>query len=723
MGNFTDFMADLCCVDTNDILENHNKYNDSVSDTPNYVDFHDIKNTTDTNNNFIHLNSPTSLDSLPSNKIAFTYKKYNSRSQITSLSKLPISTKNVVPRQICNPFNYYNIIENKGSGSFGTVFKVVHKITGEVRAMKVIPKNNLKFGFSDDDINKEVNILKSLVHPNIIKLYEFYMFMGNYYLINEYCTDGDLANKLDELQVFPEFFVKILMIQIFRAVQFLNDNGIMHGDLKLENIMIDSYLKKDDKSSDNDINFVKSILEDEKEINEISEYMKKKYKKFSNKTFNMNNDDYGFYPKNLRNNVENLNLKNNEEFGCSIKNYKTFMFNKKNADIIINKENDNSIENKEINSSLIANNDESSEIGDNGSKISVPFIEKEKEEENEFNHRNFVNQINEVDDTELKITGKINKMKLKNFELKIIDFGCSKIFNKYKKSFEDIIGSLAYCSPEVLKNNYNEKCDVWSCGVIMYLLLSGTFPFYGKNEEEITKKILSGKFEFPNKYFYNVSPEAKDLIKRCLEYDKNKRISARAALKHEFFACGLDINNIFDDKIEIKPILNNLQNFSSKTKFYQAVLAYLSHNFADKKELKKLKQIFYKIDLDLDAKISKEELYMAYKKAGLNLSKEELNKIISSIDFNNNGTIEYEEFIRAVLPKDKLFTDANLKTAFNMFDIDKNGGISINEIKEILGTGKIFDKNANDELLKEIKNKGNDKEISFEEFKDLLRNV
>ena len=81
----------------------------------------------------------------------------------------------------------------------------------------------------------------------------------------------------------------------------------------------------------------------------------------------------------------------------------------------------------------------------------------------------------------------LNTMKIKNFELKLIDFGCAKIFSKHKKNFEDTIGTLIYCSPEVLKNNYNKKCDIWSCGVLMYVLLSGHFPFFGKTQN--SKKV------------------------------------------------------------------------------------------------------------------------------------------------------------------------------------------------------------------------------------------
>jgi len=307
-------------------------------------------------------------------------------------------------------------------------------------------------------------------------------------------------------------------------------------------------------------------------------------------------------------------------------------------------------------------------------------------------------------------------MKIKNFELKLIDFGCAKIFSKYKKNFGEIIGTLIYCSPEVLKNNYNQECDIWSCGVIMYVLLSGHFPFYGKTEEEIKKKILSGKFNFNPKYFSNISEKAKDLITKCLIYDKHKRITAEDALKHEFFMDDINPNNIFEDEIDTKNLLLSLKNYSQHSKIYQTGLAFLSHNFADKEELNKLKKIFYKIDLNLDGKLSKYEFEQAFKEAGIDMSKEQIEKMMKSIDFDGNGFIEYEEFIRVALPKEKLFTEKNLKIAFDMFDLDKNGTISLDEFKTILGINKINDKKVNEELLKEIPIKENE-EMTFEQFK------
>ena len=254
----------------------------------------------------------------------------------------------------------------------------------------------------------------------------------------------------------------------------------------------------------------------------------------------------------------------------------------------------------------------------------------------------------------------------------------------------------------------------------MYILLSGKYPFYGQSEEEITKKILIGNYDFNDKHFNNVSGVAKDLIKKCLIHDKDKRISVKEAIKHEFFAGEININNLFEDDIDTKNILIKLKDNSRKiSKFYQIVLAYLAYNFADKEELKRLRKIFYKIDLNLDGKLSKEELYIAYKEAGIELNQQELEKIIKSIDFDSNGSIEYEEFIRVTIDKELLFTDINLKLAFDMFDIDKSGTISLNEILEVIGTDKEIDKNVIDQLKQEIL-KGGDEEIDFKHFKELM---
>ena len=604
----------FCCIDSTDLLQKEQQ-NSSLTERsiPPENTFY---------NNFILSNS-LRRKSLPSNEINFQPIRKNI--PLKSLSNLPIGTSNIIRKQIGDPNINYSILKALGHGSFGHVFKVVHKVTGNIRSIKVIPKNNLKPGFTKDEIIQEINILKSLDHPHIIKMFEFYVDENNYYLVNEFCSEGDLGEKLVKIKFFTENVTKLLMFQIFNAVWYLHSNKVIHGDLKVENIMVDS------------------LLEDEKIINHSKHERKK-------------------------------------SFATVIKD------DSKEIDLWLNKEKTlfNEIPNNSFN-----------------------LIRKSLTNNNKIEKKNYLNL-------------RMDKVEIKNFELKLIDFGCSKMFTTYKKNFEDTIGTLVYCSPEVLLNNYNEKCDLWSCGIILYLLLTGKFPFYGKTENEIIEKILNQKIEFNEEIFDKISPEAKDLIQKCLIHDKNKRISASEALKHPFFA-NIDLNNIYHEKIDLKEVLSSLKYFSKHSKFYQVVLAFLSHNYAEKTQLDKLKKIFYKIDTNLDGKLSKEELMNAYKIAGIKINKNQLDKIINSMDYDNNGYIEYEEFIRATIPKENLFTDVNLKTAFELFDLDKNGSISLNEIKEVLGIKKNDDDKVIEELMNEVQRTGN-QEITFSQFKESMLN-
>ena len=702
-------------------------------------------------------------DSFPLNEIGSSFNINDKPIKpIRSLSKIPISTKNVILQQMCNPLDYYDNLKKMGKGTFGTVYKVMHKQSGAIRAMKVISKKKLKYGFTDEDILQEINVLTKLEHPHIIRIFEFYNYNKNYYIINEFCNEGDLSDKLNKIKKFPEFFVKILMVQIFNAVLYLHKKCVFHGDLKLENIMIDSFLSNDEPipTKKNQDNFISSLLEDEKEIDE---YLKEKAVKRSNtlvpKTKRKLNLRSSFNLKSKEDKIKLTNSvlkkvstisnscffktkKTQKDSNFKIKGSSTFHKPKKeknpfdylNGEIDEEEEKeDDKKENTEENVFDYLNGVEKTN--------NIKIYNANDYDQNEFNEiyhkkKQYLETINEKDDlniptedsfiddnnnnnTQLKKTLTLNSMKLKNFGLKLIDFGCAKIFSKYKTNFGEIIGTLIYCSPEVLKNNYNKECDIWSCGVIMYALLSGHFPFYGKTEDEIKKKILSGKFDFNPKYFKDVSDKAKDLIKKCLIYDKYKRISAEDALKHEFFMDDINPNNIFEDEIDTKNILLSLKNFSYHSKIYQTVLTYLSHNFTDKEELNKLKKIFYKIDLNLDGKLSKSEFEQAFKEAGIDINKEQIETMMKSIDFDGNGFIEYEEFIRVALPKEKLFTEKNLKIAFDMLDLDKNGKISLDEFKTILGIKKINDKKVNEELLNEIPIKENE-EMTFEQFKLLF---
>lgn len=125
-------------------------------------------------------------------------------------------------------------------------------------------------------------------------------------------------------------------------------------------------------------------------------------------------------------------------------------------------------------------------------------------------------------------------------EIKLIDFGLSKRFGQIKdinpkEKMHTIVGTPYYVAPEVLKGDYDFSCDVWSLGVILYIMLCGYPPFDGDSNKEIFKKVLKSKLEFDAEDWDEVSREAKELISKMLEKDPSKRISVIETLNHPWF--------------------------------------------------------------------------------------------------------------------------------------------------------------------------------------------
>lgn len=120
-------------------------------------------------------------------------------------------------------------------------------------------------------------------------------------------------------------------------------------------------------------------------------------------------------------------------------------------------------------------------------------------------------------------------------------------------------GTPYYIAPEVLKKKYNEKCDIWSIGVVMYVLLCGYPPFNGANDKAIIEAVLKGKFSLDEPEWDDISYEAKDLVRKMLEYDPSKRINAGDALQHPWIK--KEAANVKVDKKTATKTLSNLKNF------------------------------------------------------------------------------------------------------------------------------------------------------------------
>jgi len=308
---------------------------------------------------------------------------------------------------------------------------------------------------------------------------------------------------------------------------------------------------------------------------------------------------------------------------------------------------------------------------------------------------------------------------LSNFQIKLIDFGCSKILTRKHYKYQDVIGTCQYMSPEVAQNQYNQKCDIWSCGVIMYVLLSGYFPFSGETEKEIENNIINYNFTMDIPEFKTISKEAKDLLKKLLTYDPNSRISAMEALNHPFFTENFNHNNIFNEEIDTNDALQNMKKFKPGFHFSQIMNGFISYNFICESEISNLRKVFKLLDSNGDGMLSKDEIIQGYKDAKITYSEEDLEEFLKIVDNNFSGMIEFEEFIRACSDKKKLLSEENLRTAFEILDEDRNGEITKEEIKTMFFEQAKISDNVLEEFLTQI-NKQKSETINFEDFKKIM---
>ena len=470
---------------------------------------------------------------------------------------IPVSQELLVTKQKGNPTDKYLRGRKLGNGTFGVVYEAKNVLFNNFVAMKVITKNE----YMDNVLIKnEIDILKKLSHPNIVRIYEFYESDYYFYLINENCEGGELFNYINK-STLNEQQLSVIFYQVFSGLCYLHENNILHRDMKPENILIAN-----------------------KEIDLLSD----------------------------------------EEY----------------------------------------------------------------------------------------------------FWIKIIDFGTAKIFEQ-NKSENSIVGSAYYIAPEVLNQDYNEKCDTWSVGVILYMTLVGRAPFDGRNNEEIINSIKTKTLDENNERLLQRSPEVRDLVKGLLEKDTSKRLSAKEALNHKWFKKfnGRKLFGNFMEK-DIEPYIDNLFNYTFHSKIQQLVIAFLVHNLPTTESSKNILKLYRYFNEAGDCKLTKEELIKGLSKYR---NREEVVKKVDNLflllDSDNNGNIEFEEFLRACIDKKEVLTEEYLKYAFKFLDKDNKGGLSVDEINSAFleKENKLFEI----AITKDINDVDQDGDgiINFNEFKILMANT
>ena len=303
--------------------------------------------------------------------------------------------------------------------------------------------------------------------------------------------------------------------------------------------------------------------------------------------------------------------------------------------------------------------------------------------------------------------------------IKLIDWGCAQTIKSAKQS-KQADGTAYYIAPEVLKGEYDEKCDIWACGVIFYILLCGYPPFNGETDDEIYEAVLSGKFQFPEEDWDQVSQEAKDLIKKMLTKDPKKRISALYSMQDVWFKKNEEKSE-YDKKLA-KKVLNNMKKFKKHRILEKTIISFIINQLVKKDERLELEKQFKDWDTNGDGVLSKEEIINGYRKTYGKVDENEIENMIKSIDLDGNGVIDYNEFLACSINKDKILRNDNLKICFDEFDTDKSGKISVDEVSSIFKQGNNENNNDMEAFKNMVKNadENGDGEISFEEFQDIM---
>nr|QSI83912.1 calcium-dependent protein kinase 13 [Vitis pseudoreticulata] len=297
--------------------------------------------------------------------------------------------------------------------------------------------------------------------------------------------------------------------------------------------------------------------------------------------------------------------------------------------------------------------------------------------------------------------------------LKTIDFGLS-VFFKPGEKFTDVVGSPYYVAPEVLRKRYGPEADVWSAGVILYILLSGVPPFWAETEQGIFEQVLHGDLDFSSDPWPSISESAKDLVRRMLVRDPRRRLTAHEVLCHPW----VQVDGVAPDKPLDSAVLSRLKQFSAMNKLKKMALIVIAENLSEE-EIAGLKEMFKMIDTDNSGQITFEELKAGLKRVGANLKESEIYDLMHAADVDNNGTIDYGEFIAATLHLNKVEREDHLFAAFSYFDKDGSGYITPDELQQACEEFGLEDVRL-EEMIREV-DQDNDGRIDYNEFVAMMQ--
>lgn len=306
-------------------------------------------------------------------------------------------------------------------------------------------------------------------------------------------------------------------------------------------------------------------------------------------------------------------------------------------------------------------------------------------------------------------------------KLKLIDFGFSKVWDE-TNALHQSCGSLAYVAPEVINQNYTTKCDMWSLGVIVFMLLGGYPPFHGKDSDQLISQISNCKYSFRRDKWENTSEWSRDFITKLLVFDPKCRLSAIESLQHPWLeSIDREIHTCDEVSRVVSPaLLDDLRRYAKGSHLKHLALSIMAHH-SSSEELQEIREAFLALDKDKTGTISFDNLRTAIN-AQFDLSETELKEIFEVMNLAHDQEIHYSEFIAALM-QTRVRMDKNmLRETFDHLDVFHAGKITKKDLQQVIGSNTFEHADINS-IMCEIEGCTPKSGISFEKFSEHLQSV
>jgi len=320
---------------------------------------------------------------------------------------------------------------------------------------------------------------------------------------------------------------------------------------------------------------------------------------------------------------------------------------------------------------------------------------------------------------DLKYENVMFESKAKDAEIKLIDFGLANKAKPGDTLMTAGVGTIYTIAPEVLVGrSYTSQVDLWSIGVMAYMLISSSKPFHEKRRSRMIVKIKAGAYDFYSDTWAEVSAESKEFVKSLIIVDPEERLNAMDALKHNWLNEKFSLENRIPDKVFLESVGESIADYAEVGEFKKIALLLIAHK-SSSSEIVELRKAFDAYDTTNNGVISLSE-FKAAMNSSASYTENDVETIFKTLDTGNDGQIYYTEFLAATLEAHGRIVEETLADAFDRMDSDDTGFISVQNLRDFLGKDSSEEKVI--KLMKEADLDG-DGRISFEEFLTSFRNT